>query len=88
MHVFRHGQYHHGASFQRTTKNTKGAMRNTKGERRNATLGIDFNDTTQAARIDLVIGGRAHTVNLACPTGEMLRPLVMPAITFSDEQVE
>ena len=59
-----------------------------QGERRNATLGIDFNDTTQAARIDLVIGGRAHTVNLACPTGEMLRPLVMPAITFSDEQVE
>ena len=58
-----------------------------QGERRNATLGVDFNDTTQAARVDLVIGGRAHTVNLACPTGEMLRPLVMPAITFTDEQV-
>ena len=59
-----------------------------QGERRNATLGIDFNDTTQAARVDLVIGGRAHTVNLACPTGEMLRPLVMPAVTFTDEQVD
>ena len=58
-----------------------------QSERRNATLGVDFNDTTQAARVDLVIGGRAHTVNLACPTGEMLRPLVMPAITFADEQV-
>ena len=56
-------------------------------ERRNVSLGVDFNDTTQAARVDLVIGGRAHTVNLACPTGEMLRPLVMPAITFADEQV-
>ena len=59
-----------------------------QGERRNATLGVDFNDTTQAARVDLVIGGRAHTVNLVCPTGEMLRPLVMPAITFADEQVK
>merc|ERR1719234_222294 len=59
-----------------------------QGERRNATLGVDFNDTTQAARVDLVIGGRAHTVNLACPTGEMLRPLVMPAITFADEQAK
>jgi hypothetical protein len=59
-----------------------------QGERRNATLGVDFNDTTQAARVDLVIGGRAHTVNLACTTGEMLRPLVMPAITFADEQAK
>ena len=59
-----------------------------QGERRNATLGVDFNDTTQAARVDIVIGGRAHTVNLACPTGEMLRPLVMPAVTFTDEQVD
>ena len=56
-------------------------------ERRNVSLGVDFNDTTQAARVDLVIGGRAHTVSLTCPTGEMLRPLVMPAITFADEQV-
>merc|ERR1719357_910213 len=58
------------------------------GQSKSSTLGVDFNDTTQAARVDLVIGGRAHTVTLSCPTGEMLRPLVMPAITFADEQAK
>ena len=58
------------------------------GQARSATLGVDYNDTTQAARVDLVVGGRAHAVALVCPTGEMVRPLVMAAHTFALEQAK
>lgn len=58
------------------------------GQSKTTTLGVDFNDTTQAARVDLVIGGRAHTVTLSCPTGEMVRPLIMPQLSFTEEQAK
>lgn len=31
----------------------------------NATLGVNFNDTTQAAKFDLVASGRCHAVSFA-----------------------
>jgi len=58
------------------------------GQRRSTTIGIDYNDTTQAARVDLVISGRVHSVSLSCPTGECTRPLVMPHLTFQEEQAK
>jgi len=55
---------------------------------RSATIGIDYNDTTQAAKIDLVIGSRPYTVSIACPTGEMVRPLNMSHMAFTQEQAK
>ena len=54
---------------------------------RSVTLGIDYNDTTQAAKLDLVIGSRPYTVSISCPTGEMMRPLNMSQMAFTQEQV-
>ena len=54
---------------------------------RRVNLGIDYNDTTQAAKLDLVIGSRPYTVSISCPTGEMMRPLNMSQMAFSQEQV-
>jgi len=50
------------------------------------TLGVDYNDTTQPAKFDIVIGGRPHPVTLAAPVGELLRPLNMPEVAFAEEQ--
>ena len=47
------------------------------------TLGIDYNDTTQAAKVD----SRPYTVSMSCPTGEMVRPLNMSQMAFTKEQV-
>ena len=55
---------------------------------RSATIGIDYNDTTQAAKIDLVIGNRPYTVSITCPTGEMVRPLNMSQMSFTQEQAK
>eukprot|EP00092_Neocalanus_flemingeri_P004082 GFUD01004394.1.p1 GENE.GFUD01004394.1~~GFUD01004394.1.p1 ORF type:complete len:1115 (+),score=399.94 GFUD01004394.1:146-3346(+) len=57
-------------------------------ENRSATLGIDYNDTTQAAKLDLVIGSRPYTVSIGCPTGEMMRPLNMSQMAFTQEQAK
>eukprot|EP00090_Calanus_glacialis_P025590 TRINITY_DN4005_c0_g1_i1.p1 TRINITY_DN4005_c0_g1~~TRINITY_DN4005_c0_g1_i1.p1 ORF type:complete len:1074 (-),score=457.80 TRINITY_DN4005_c0_g1_i1:225-3446(-) len=55
---------------------------------RSVTLGIDYNDTTQAAKLDLVIGSRPYTVSISCPTGEMVRPLNMSQMAFTQEQAK
>jgi len=54
-------------------------------QQRCVTLGVDYNDTTQAARVDLVVEGRAHSVALSPSTGEMVRPLLMSQVAFSTE---
>jgi len=51
-----------------------------------ATLGVDFRDTTQAARFDIVIGNRPNSVSLQAPTGEMVKPVRMSENTFTKEQ--
>ena len=56
------------------------------GQARTVTLGVDYKDTTQAAKLDLVISGRPHTVSLACPMGELVRPLNLSGVTFMQEQ--
>ena len=58
------------------------------GDERAATLGVDYNDTTQPAKIDLVVGNRPHTVTIAAPVGEMVRPINMPEAAFNKEQVD
>lgn len=50
-----------------------------------STLGIDFRDTTQPAKFDLVIGNRPQAVVLQVPTGEMIRPVRISENEFSCE---
>ena len=55
------------------------------------TLGINFNDTTQTAKFDIVVneesgGNRCHKVSIAAPTGELLRPVALPETVFKAEQ--
>jgi len=50
-----------------------------------STLGIDFRDTTQPAKFDLVIGNRPQSVVLQVPTGEMIRPVRISENEFSCE---
>eukprot|EP00088_Acartia_fossae_P039323 TRINITY_DN4092_c0_g1_i1.p1 TRINITY_DN4092_c0_g1~~TRINITY_DN4092_c0_g1_i1.p1 ORF type:complete len:820 (+),score=172.63 TRINITY_DN4092_c0_g1_i1:46-2460(+) len=53
------------------------------GQTVSATLGIDFRDTTQPAKFDLVINNRPQAVVLQVPTGEMIRPSRMSENEFS-----
>jgi len=53
---------------------------------RTVTLGVDFRDTTQAAKFDLVIDLRPHTVTIACPMGELVRPINLALMDFNQEQ--
>ena len=48
---------------------------------RSVTIGIDYNDTTRAAKLDLVIGSRSYTVFISCST------VYMSQMTFTQEQV-
>ena len=43
--------------------------------------------TTQAAKFDLVIDLRPHTVTIACPMGELVRPINLALMDFNQEQV-
>ena len=54
---------------------------------RTVTLGVDYKDTTQAAKFDIVIDNRPFTVALSCPMGELVRPLNLPLVDFDKEQV-
>ena len=48
-----------------------------------STLGVDFHDSTHAARLDIVTyGGRAVSVSLAAPMGEILVPVTMSTELF------
>ena len=43
-----------------------------------STLGVDFRDSTHAARFEIgASGGRSLPVSLAAPMGEILRPVSM-----------
>ena len=54
---------------------------------RTVTLGVDYKDTTQAAKFDIVIDNRPFTVAISCPMGELIRPLNLPLVDFNKEQV-
>lgn len=54
-------------------------------------LGINFNDTTQTAKFDIILteedgGKRCHGVSIAAPIGEMLRPIAVPETYFDTER--
>ena len=49
-------------------------------ESRSVTLGIDYNDTTQVAKLDLVIGSRPYTVFISCST------VYMSQMTFTQQE--
>jgi len=53
---------------------------------RTVTLGVDFRDTTQAAKFDLVIDNRPHTLTISCPMGELVRPINLALVDFNQEQ--
>ena len=55
---------------------------------RTVTLGVDYKDTTQAAKFDLVIDNRPHNVSISCPMGELVRPVNMSLLDFNQEQVD
>ena len=57
------------------------------GQSRTVTLGVDYKDTTQAAKFDLVIDNRPHSVSINCPMGDMVRPVNLALVDFNQEQV-
>ncbi|XP_042226340.1 AP-3 complex subunit beta-2-like isoform X3 [Homarus americanus] len=54
----------------------------------NGTIGVDFNDTTQPAMFDLVVGGRTFSINITAPIGELLMPLAMNEGDFNLNQIK
>ena len=55
---------------------------------RTVTLGVDFKDSTQAAKFDLVIDNRPHSVSITCPMGELVRPINLALLDYNQEQVQ
>jgi len=55
-------------------------------ESRTVSLGVDYKDTTQPAKFDIVIDNRPFTVAISCPMGELVRPLNLPLVDFKKEQ--
>ncbi|KAF0294122.1 AP-3 complex subunit beta-1 [Amphibalanus amphitrite] len=54
-----------------------------------STLGVDFRDSTHAARFDIVTGGgRTVPVSLAAPLGEILRPVTMSDDLFQRRRAQ
>lgn len=47
-----------------------------------STIGIDFNDSAQSAKIDLKCDESSFTVNLAPPIGEIIRPVITSQVDF------
>merc|ERR1712228_831122 len=51
------------------------------------TIGINFNDSTQSAKFDLVASGRVFTVQIQPQIGELVRGVSMPESLFDQEKV-
>ena len=56
------------------------------GTSQNATIGIDFNDSTNAASLFFVASGRTFPVQIQPRLGELLRPVSMTEVTFEMER--
>ena len=52
------------------------------------TIGINFNDSTQSARFDLVASGRVFTVQIQPQIGELIRAVSMPETLFDQEKAK
>lgn len=51
-----------------------------------ATLGIDFNETTQPANFDIGVGERIFSVSISAPVGELLQPIAISEVEFLAQQ--
>jgi hypothetical protein len=60
------------------------------GKSRLVTLGIDFNDTTQGAKMEILwateVEPKKQTVTIKAPIGELIRPVTMSESLFIAEQ--
>ena len=56
------------------------------GVSQNATIGIDFKDSTNAASLFFVASGRTFPVQIQPRVGELLRPVSMTEVTFEMER--
>ncbi|KAK7499691.1 hypothetical protein BaRGS_00009032 [Batillaria attramentaria] len=49
-------------------------------------MGVNFNDTTQPAAIEVCVGEQKFKVNITAPVGELLQPYTMSESDFSSQQ--
>jgi AP-3 complex subunit beta len=56
------------------------------GASQTVSIGINFNDSTQAAKFDIVSSGRAFSIQFQAPVGELIRAVSMPAASFDQER--
>ena len=49
-------------------------------------IGINFNDTTQPAKFDLIASGRVFSIQIQAPIGELIRAVSMPEASFNQEK--
>ena len=54
----------------------------------NATIGIDFNDSTNVASLYLVASGRTFPVQIQPNVGELVRPVSISEATFDQERAK
>ena len=56
------------------------------GATQNATIGIDFNDSTNTASLFFVASSRTHQVQIQPKVGELIRPINMSEANFDQER--
>ena len=56
------------------------------GSSQTVTIGINFNDSTQSAKFDIVASGRVFTVQIQPVIGELVRAVSMPESVFDQEK--
>lgn len=54
----------------------------------NVNIGINFKDSTQAAKFDLVASGRVFTLQIQPRVGELMRPISMAESSFDAEKAK
>ena len=51
-----------------------------------ASMGIDFNDTTQPASFDIAFDGRSSTISIPCHVGELIEQKFLSEQAFRQHQ--
>jgi len=59
-----------------------------QGSTQTVTIGINFNDSTQTAKFDLVASGRVFTIQIQPQIGELVRGVSMPESLFDQEKLK
>ena len=55
-------------------------------ESRSVSIGINFNDSTQAAKFDIVSSGRVFPITIQAPVGELVKAVSMSEIVFDQKK--